>query len=198
MVRVPVAVLPLLVAMLAACGSSVSSSIPSDETPTAAAAATSSPTSDRTTEPHPIVGEWHHDQTCEEVAGVLTERGMADAIPENVVGDGLIPGVSNVDDLADPAKPCTGAVPRDHAHFFTADEAFGSLDWNGQQVDDGTYEVIDEDTIRIGEAEFTYRIEGDSLYLDTETPDCTVVVCDFAVQWPVMVSLPGAAWQREP
>ena len=198
MVGLPVAVLTLLVVMVAACGSSVSSPIPAVQSPTAGATATASPTSERTAEPHPIVGEWHHDHTCEEIARVLTERGMADAVLENVVGNELIPGVSKVEDLADAAKPCAGAVSRDHAHFFTAGGAFGSLDWNGQQVDDGTYEVIDDDTIRIEATEFTYRIEGDSLYLDAETPDCTAVACDFAAQWPVMVAIPGAVWQREP
>ena len=196
MVRVVVALLPLLVVMVAACGSPASSSVAPAAPATAAAAATGSPGTE-TAEPHPIVGEWHLDHTCEEIARILTERGMADAVLENIVGNGLIPGVTNVADLADPAQPCAGAVPRDHAHFFTADGAFGSLDWNGQQVDDGTYEVIDEDTVRIAQTEFTYRVEGDSLYLDAETPDCTAVVCDFAAQWPVMVAMPGAAWQRE-
>ena len=198
MVRVSIVVLPLLLPMIAACGSSVPSSIPSDATPTATTAVTASPTTVQTTEPHPIVGEWHHDHTCAEIARVLTERGMAGAVPENVVGNGLIPGVTQVEDLADAAEPCAGAVPRDHAHFFTAAGAFGSLDWTGQQVDDGTYKVVDDDTIRIQTTDFTYRINGDSLYLDAETPDCTAVVCDFAAQWPVMVAIPGAAWEREP
>ena len=56
-----------------------------------------------------------------------------------VAGNGFIPGVQSPDQLKDRAHPCRGAVPRKHSHFFTKDGRFGSLDWNGQDVDDGTY-----------------------------------------------------------
>ena len=38
----------------------------------------------------------------------------------------------------------------DHSHVFSADGQFQSLNQAGQEVDFGTWEAIDEDTIVIG------------------------------------------------
>ena len=59
-----------------------------------------------------------------------------------------------------------GAVAVKHAHFFSPDGQFGSLDQNGQQVDDGTYEVVDDDTMTIGGVEFTYTVANGELVLE--------------------------------
>jgi len=77
---------------------------------------------------------------------MLTQAGLDGWVSEVVVGEGFVPGVRKPDQLADPANPCKGAVPREHSHFFTEDGRFGSLDWNGDTVDDGTYEMVDADT----------------------------------------------------
>ena len=66
-------------------------------------------------------------------------------------------------DLKDPTKPCDGAVERQHSHFFTADGAFGSKDFDGQQVDDGTYTLEGNDGIVINGKRFTYEVQGDEL-----------------------------------
>ncbi len=48
------------------------------------------------------------------------------------------------------SKPCTGALTRKHSHFFTQSGQFGSLDWLGGHVDDGSYRIINGSTMRIG------------------------------------------------
>ena len=58
-----------------------------------------------------------------------------------------------------------GAVPLRHSHFFTEDGQFGSRDDAGDQVDDGTYRAVDDNTIVIskefGDVTFHYRISDD-------------------------------------
>jgi len=68
------------------------------------------------------------------------------------------------------ARPCTGALKRQHSHFFSQSGQFGSLDWLGGQVDNGPYRIINNNTVYIGSppiaATFHYRIlHGDTLML---------------------------------
>ncbi len=44
--------------------------------------------------------------------------------------------------------------------LLTEGGLFGSLDENGQQVDDGTYEIIDAHTFTIGDSTFRYTVTG--------------------------------------
>jgi hypothetical protein len=44
-------------------------------------------------------------------------------------------------------RPCEGAVPLKHSHFFTTEGLFGSRDAEGDQVDDGTYRMPSERTV---------------------------------------------------
>lgn len=63
------------------------------------------------------------------------------------------------------AQPCKGAIPRIHAHFFDQYGQFGSLDWSGDPVDDGTYRIVDKDRMKIGRVTFQYSIiGGDTLW----------------------------------
>jgi len=133
---------------------------------------------------------------CATIVDLFTQANDAEAGVANVIGNGLIPGVTSVDQLADPANPCQDAIPRDHAHFFTADGEFGSLDFDGNPVDDGRYEVIDDDTLEINGTEFTYHVDGDSLTLDTPIPDCAATACAFEDNWRLMVAMPGTTWTR--
>ena len=85
------------------------------------------------------MGTWTRTTTCAEQLQALSRPGLRKYALEMVAGNRFIPGVRSPDQLKDPAQPCRGAVPRKHSHFFTKDGRFGSLDWNGQDVDDGTY-----------------------------------------------------------
>ena len=130
---------------------------------------------------------------------MLTEAGLDEFTLEQVYGNGLVPGVTTKAELKDPTNLCNGAVERKHSHFFTADGAFGSKDFEGQQVDDGTYVLEGDDTVVINGMRFHYRIDGDSLTLDPEPVDtsgCTTKECKFGAAWVLMVALPGSTWTR--
>ena len=74
-----------------------------------------------------------------------------------IAGNGLVPGTPA--QLAAKSNICQGAVSRIHSHFFTRSGEFGSLDWNQNQVDDGSYAIIKAGSFRIGpRAVFRYRI----------------------------------------
>ena len=173
-----------------------------DDKPAAEATSTDTPTETSGSSPSPtstIVGSWQRLTTCEERVSALADAGLSGFAVEHAVGEGWIPGVTSPDEIADPVHPCNGAIPLRHGHFFTEDGLFGSTDDEGDQVDDGTYRVIDEDTIVIekefGEMTFNYRIQDDgTMLLDPVMHDCTKSGC-FAAQWAVSVAYPGLAWE---
>lgn len=76
---------------------------------------------------------------------------------------------------------------------------FGSRDDRGTQVDDGTYELTDDNTIVIdkefGRVSFEFTIDGDQFFLEPDLPACAKNGC-FAAQWAVAVAYPGLAWER--
>jgi hypothetical protein len=126
------------------------------------------------------------------------QAGLGKFAPDAIAGNGFVPGVTSADQLADPSNPCEGSVPREHSHFFTEDGSFGSRDWNGEQVDDGTYEIIDDNTFVISkefpDVTFNYRIQGDTIMFDPVIPDCSPGC--FEAQWSVAVAYPGKTWER--
>lgn len=146
----------------------------------------------------PLVGTWERETRCEEVVSMLTEAGLDGWVPEVVVGEGFVPRVRKPDQLADPANPCKGAVPREHSHFFTEDGRFGSLDWNGDTVDDGTYELVDGDRFVVSkefpDVTFSFSIDGDTIRFEPEIPTCSPDC--FEALWSVMVAYPGEEWNR--
>jgi hypothetical protein len=107
------------------------------------------------------------------------------------------------------AHPCTGALQREHSHFFNQSGQFGSLDWLGGQVDDGPYRIINDNTVYIGSAPagatFHYRIlHGDTLML---SPVLTKAMLRQALAhpqkfsaagWAVSVAYAGDTWKRVP
>ena len=122
---------------------------------------------------------------------------MKKRVLEAIAGNGFIPGVTSPDQIADPASPCKGAVPRKHSHFFTKKREFGSLDWRGQPVDDGTYRLVGKGTIVIfkefPKVTFHYRIRGKTLTLAPVIPKgCSTFRC----AWAISVAYPGRSWQR--
>ena len=142
-----------------------------------------------------IVGSWQRITTCEERVRALKDAGLGQFALSQVAGVRWIPEGR----IIDPRHPCKGAVPLKHGHFFTEDGLFGSTDAQGDQVDDGTYRVIAQDTIVIekefGDVTFDYRIDDDALFLDPVMPECTETGC-FTAQWAVAVAYPGLPWNR--
>ena len=145
------------------------------------------------------MGTWQRVTTCEELLEGFNRAGLGESALEAVAGNGFVPGVSTADQIPDPEHPCEGAVQREHSHFFTADGQFGSLDWNGEQVDDGTYTVIDDRTFVISkefpDVTFHFQIRGDTIKFDPVIPDCASQGC-FEAWWAVSVAYPGKEWQR--
>jgi hypothetical protein len=175
---------------LSGCGSSGE---PTATTPgTAAQPTTEIPSS-------ALVGEWQRVNKCEELAQVLTQAGLETAIPEMVAGAELVPGVVNdPNQLADKSQPCNGAVPRTHSHFFTESGEFGSRNHEGQQVDEGPYRIVDDQTVVIGQPGVTFHYQitnNDTLMLDPVIPDCAPQGC-FEAAWSVSVAMSGHTWER--
>lgn len=118
-------------------------------------------------------------------------------VPSYVAGQGYVPGSAK--QLAKKADVCQGARPRVHAHFFTSEGMFGSLDWNDQQVDDDSYEIVNDDTFTIGDTAFHYEIaNGDTLMLEPVIPEAVLADPDeFGLAaWSVSVAFPGHTWTR--
>jgi pimeloyl-ACP methyl ester carboxylesterase len=188
-------VLISIILLLAACGGSAptrseSAAASEPERSTSASAPTSIDS--------PIVGEWIGTHDCERIVEALGAAGFDEAtILEVVVGERLVPDAESPEDLADPTAPCADAVPREHGHFFTNASAFGSTDFDGEQVDDGTFTVVDDDTLVISPnftetdapaTEFGYTIDGDTLTLEPIVPDGCV---EFVCLWSIMVAMAG-------
>lgn len=151
-----------------------------------------------------IVGRWERIHKCSELLDALDKAGLREVAPA-VIAEDHFPDMSAAE-LAQKDDPCMGAkAPFVHSHFFTASGAFGSLDENENQVDEGSYEVIDGRTIRIGGGQgvnFTYTIEGDTLTL---SPVLTQEMVEEALATPleisdaeraIAVAYPGHRWKR--
>lgn len=147
---------------------------------------------------HEIVGEWERETTCVELVQALRDAGMNELVDEFVAGNGFIPGVGADDpEQLDLEQPCKGAVPRVHSHFFTEEGEFGSRDWNGEDVDDGRYEIVGDKLViskEFPDVTFRYRIEGDTVMFDPLSipAGCTTFRCG----WSISVAYPGKRWKR--
>jgi hypothetical protein len=186
----------LLVA-LAGCGGATSST-PSPASPSDVSASIAGST-DVSGGSAAIVGVWRGVHECEGIAEALATAGFDEAvIVETIVGNGLLPGVGSPDEVADVATACEEATPLEHSHEFTADGQFFSYDHDGEEVDFGTYEVVDDDTMVIGapdrpDVEFDFTIEGDHLTL---VPQLPAGCLEFKCQWAVMVAMPWSGMDR--
>ena len=90
-------------------------------------------------------------------------------------------------------------MPRKHSHFFTKGGKFGSLDWTGQTVDDGTYRLAKGLTFVISKefpkVTFHYRIQGNTIAFSPVIPaGCSAFRC----LWAVSMAYPGKTWKRVP
>jgi hypothetical protein len=143
-----------------------------------------------------LVGTWQRTTTCAQLAAALTKAGLQKFVLEFVAGNGFIPGVSRPEQIRDRANPCNGAIPRKHSHFFTKSRKFGSLDWKGRPVDDGTY-GIGRGTVTIfkefPKVTFRYRIAGN---LITFSPAIAKGCSAFRCAWAISMAYPGKSWRR--
>ena len=186
--------------VVAACtGASPSASPPSVPSTSAQVASPSvvpSATSAASSPAAALVGEWERDTRCEEIVQRLSDAGMDQWVPDTAAA--FVPGASSGADLADPSKPCTGAVPLRHSHFFTADGRFGSRNENGMDVDDGTYRLVGDDTFVISkefpDVTFHYVVTGDSIMFTPVIPECRPAC--FEATWSVAVAYEGLPWVR--
>jgi hypothetical protein len=150
--------------------------------------------------------------TCQELVSELGKAGLAPLAPYAWLGQ-----TSSTDQSSfapgspkpTKAHPCTGALKREHSHFFDQSGQFGSLDWLGGQVDNGPYRIINHNTVHIGSppagATFHYRIlHGDTLML---SPVLTKAMIRKALAhpqkfsaagWAVSVGYAGYSWKRVP
>jgi hypothetical protein len=143
----------------------------------------------------PIIGEWVATQECQRIADMLAAAGFDEFIAEQIYE--FVPSADSPEDI-DLQDPCPNAVPLQHSHFFTPGGTFGSRDYAGRQVDDGTYEVHGS-TLVINGTAFAFEINGSVLTLQPEAVDisgCTTRECRFQGAWVLMVSMPGTKWVR--
>jgi hypothetical protein len=89
------------------------------------------------------------------------------------------------------------SAPRRHAHFFRKNGEFGSLDWNGEVVDDGRFKVGPPGTVTIfkefPKVSFRYWIRGNRVSF---TPLISRGCAAFRCQWAISVAYPGKTWAR--
>lgn len=146
--------------------------------------------------PSGLVGEWERLTRCEEIVERLTDAGLQKGVLDNAAA--FVPGATSGADLADPAKPCEGAIALRHSHFFTADGRFGSRDQNGNDVDDGTYRLMDDRTFVISkefpDVTFHFTVDGDAIMFEPVVPSCAPDC--FEAVWSVTVAYEGLPWTR--
>jgi hypothetical protein len=147
---------------------------------------------------NPVLGKWVATTTrSAQYNALMRFPGLRKYAVEMVVGNGFIPGVRSPEQLKNPARPCLGAVARKHSHFFTKDGRFGSLDWTGQQVDDGTYTLKPTNKIVIAKefpsVMFTYTVQGKTIKFVPHIPkNCSTFRC----AWSLSMAIPGTVWTR--
>jgi hypothetical protein len=189
----------LISVLVVGCGGSDSE--PSGE-PTTQPPATTPTTTAETTG---LVGRWERVNKCPELIQAFEQAGLRKIAPQfvteyfpNAHPKELAPKLARKDD------PCEGARPFVHSHFFDDTGAFGSLTGELQQVDEGMYEIIDDRTFVLTNANVTfhYTIEGDQLLL---TPVLTRAMKRQALAHPldfspaggaIALSYPGHVWKR--
>jgi hypothetical protein len=183
-----VALIAFLAIVVAAASTPSDAAKARAEVPVAAMIPTSQPA---------LVGTWLRTTTCTELTTALTKAGLRKWVPEFIAGNGFIPGVTRPDQIANRANPCQGSVPRKHSHFFTKSRRFGSLDWKGRPVDDGTYRVVNNRTVVIfkefPQVTFHYRIRGGTM---TFAPVISKGCSTFRCAWAISMAYPGKRWGR--
>ena len=150
---------------------------------------------------HELIGSWHRAQTCAEMLAAFEQAGLAgshrDWLQGNFFGGG--PGPTEGD-------PCAGAEgPLEHDHFFTETGGFGSHDQNGEEVDGGDWEAVDDDTVSFpshaaefgygGDLTVDYAVSEDVVTFDVAPPGSCVDECADAYAWALSAFASGP-WER--
>ena len=183
----------VLAAIAAGCGSSGSAS-------TAQSVGGPESTPSNTTPEVPLVGRWEQTHSCEALVQALDKAHLSATAPAVVVD--YFPN-SSPKQLAAKHDLCSGATPQLHSHFFTVDGMFGSLDQHDNQVDDGSYEIINDHAVRIGDGTFDFTIaNGDTLILKpvisaADRRKALASPLEFTTAaWQVAVTYGGLSWKR--
>jgi hypothetical protein len=153
--------------------------------------------------PAGVVGVWTRTQDCAGQLAAFDDAGLVDSHIGWVIGNWFPEGWEP--NLAD---PCEGARPaEEHSHFFTAAGEFGSYDANGEQVDDGDYVLVDDNTLGFPShaAEFGYdgdllvefTVNGDTATFAVQMPDDCTAACADAYAWALSAFYEADAWGRE-
>jgi hypothetical protein len=148
-----------------------------------------------------LTGSWHRAQVCAEMLAAFDDAGLAESHRGWLQGNfyGGEQGPTKGD-------PCAGADgPLEHDHFFTAAGRFGSHDENGDEVDHGDYEVVDDDTVSFpshatefgydGYLVVGYAVSGDVVTFNVALPEPCTDSCADAYAWALSAFASGP-WDR--
>jgi hypothetical protein len=143
---------------IAGCGS--------DDDEGTASTTTSAPTSTTAEAAPAIVGTWQRVNSCAAMVKAFEDAGLDDLTAEWLVGAEFW---SSTEDIPSP-DPCEGAREVEHSHFFEENGFWGSRDEDGKQVDEGIYQLTDDDTLGFGDFTVGYHIADDTLTFDAVVP----------------------------
>jgi len=185
--------------ILAACAAPATEAVPTETEIAPTNTPQPTPTTSATEVPvSPLVGEWQRVNSCASFVQAFKEAGLIDLAPEWLVGN-YFTSMEQIDD----ADICKGATEVLHSHFFTANGGFGSRDEKGRQVDDGSYQIVDDRTITFPQEDgglpitVHFSIEGDTLMFEVVVPDPCVGSCRNNTAWALSAFYPGP-FQRVP
>jgi hypothetical protein len=201
--KTTVCLLLVAVPVLAAGRGSSGSESAGEPSGQSTAASTGSTTPDTTRDAPTLVGRWERLNECPQLVKAFEQAGLAELAP-SFVGD-YFPDATP-QELARKDDLCEGAEPFVHSHFFDDADAFGSLTENLEQVDDGSYEIVDDGTFVISkefpDVTFHSRIDGDELTLSPVLTralkeDALAHPLEFsAAGWAITMSYAGHEWKR--
>jgi len=201
--KATVALVLAVATLTVGCGADSSTDRTSESSSRPVASPTSTPVAG-------LVGRWERVTTCQELVRELDQAGLGPLTAYAWLGQTSSTGQGSFapgSPKPTRAHPCTGALPRVHSHFFTQSGQFGSLDWLGGQVDEDSYRIVNDNTVRIGSpgVAFQYRIlHGNTLML---TPVLTKAMVRKALAdpkefsaagWAVSVAYAGHPWKHVP
>jgi hypothetical protein len=129
----------------------------------------------------PILGTWQNEYTCENMARGFDEAGIAELVPDWLVGLGLQKGPA---DRLTSDNLCEGARQIERRHYFRPNGYL--INYQGTKIVDDCrcYLLVDDHTfVSLGESgspdvSLEYTIEGDVLTFSVVRPDpCSTAKC---------------------